>query len=104
MTKSENQVLWQTRIDEQERSGQKQRAWCKDNNINYHNFQYWNKRLKQISETEFGDPVQFISLTPVKQQSLGNMSLTIGQVKLEWYEGIKPSELDQILQVISRYA
>lgn len=104
MTKLENQTLWRSRIEEQLLSELTQSAWCKQNNINYQSFQYWKKRLKQIVSDGESGSVQFISLAPMKQTVGGNVAITIGRIKLEWHDGIKSSELDQILQVLSRYA
>lgn len=44
-------------------SGQSQKAFCAEQNITYHRFQYWHKRYKDQHKTRVGADPAFIPLS-----------------------------------------
>lgn len=43
--KESNQEKWASIIHTQKLSGKSRKVWCLENDVNIHNFVYWNKRL-----------------------------------------------------------
>ena len=52
MTQVEKRQKWTTLVAKQMASGQIASLWCRENQISYTLFQYWNKRLKQLASQE----------------------------------------------------
>ncbi len=57
---SNEQEQWTEKITAWRRSGQSVAAWCRQNDVTYHRFLYWRKRLQQ---TMVPVPTPFVELT-----------------------------------------
>ncbi|MBN2899717.1 MAG: hypothetical protein JXO44_13190 [Clostridia bacterium] len=99
-------VLWQSRLDAQKTSGLSRRAWCEANQVNFHNFQYWHKKLSVIQATPEPNKVRFMSIFPESTTHETNMAIkiSIGAITIELAQPISALALDTILSVASRYA
>lgn len=54
MTKrSQTELKWQNLLNQFQSSNQNARQWCKQNNICYHSFLHWKKRLQVQKEDRF---------------------------------------------------
>ena len=43
----EGQVFWEEWIGKHHESSQSKKAFCRQNNLNYHRFQYWHHKFKR---------------------------------------------------------
>ena len=44
--KQDKEKLWSQRIQEQKMSTLSQKQWCQENNVNFHTFNYWIKKIR----------------------------------------------------------
>lgn len=49
MSESSKQALWLSRIGSWRRSGLSRRVWCDRQGVNVHTFDYWRRRLREVS-------------------------------------------------------
>lgn len=52
LNKEINHEKWTSIIKAQQLSGQSRKSWCLENDVNIHNFIYWNKRLPAKTTTK----------------------------------------------------
>jgi len=100
---NQNHAIWQQRIDEQISSGLSQKTWCRENNINFHNFAYWKKRSRVLSSEE-SQPQQFVQLSTKPLSRTAPIVLTIGTAVIEVHENFNPKLLDDLMSILIRYA
>lgn len=98
-----NKDLWQERVEAQAASLLSQKAWCKENNVNIHNFTYWKKRLSEgLKQNEHSQ--QFIALSPKVELSPVPIVLKIGSATIEVHENFNSSLLEDLVSILIRYA
>ncbi len=65
---TEDQILWEQRIEERNKSGMSISEWCKKNEISKNRFHYWNKKIskgqKSDNEVAFAEITSIISDKP----------------------------------------
>ena len=103
MKKEANQHKWQTLLESQMSSGQTQVQWCAENSVNIHNFRYWKHRLCTIQTDTENPSIGFVSIKPA-QTSSGSMRITVGAAMIEVNNSVNLSLLEDVLQVLMRYA
>lgn len=101
--KKQNHIIWRQRLDEQVSSGLSQKAWCRENNINFHNFAYWKKRFRELSN-EDSLPQQFVKLSTKPLSNTTPIVLTVGAAVIEVHDNFNPRLLDDLMSVLIRYA
>ena len=50
MTREQKRQLWLERLQDMDKSGLTQKAWCKNNNIPYSTFRYWSDQLAESAD------------------------------------------------------
>lgn len=113
---------WAIRFQEQASSGLTVRAWCAENNITIHTYNYWKHKLKQeyveASLTKQHDIVPItttvtpLTLTPVKNfsplscqlrdshESHNTISIFIGEVAIQAADHVSDEYLLRILKAV----
>lgn len=87
--------FWSKLIAEQETSGQRIRAFCKERGVGDHCFYYWRKRLVQ------SEPVQFALLKTVASAAPLELILSTGE-QLRICNGVDAATLRLVLDLVRR--
>ena len=69
---------WQEQITAWEHSGQSQKSFCEQRELNYHRFGYW--RRKFLEQSQVGTVKQhnaFVPVQPVQADTAAGLSLTL---------------------------
>ncbi len=60
---AENLQLWEQRIRERVKSGITIGEWCKNNGVSKHQYNYWNRRVREKQKT--GEETSFVDITHI---------------------------------------
>jgi transposase-like protein len=102
LSKEENRKKWSEIIKDQSFSGLTQVEWCKNNDVNIHNFRYWRKRLQEAPLDD--RKISFVSIKPTPATFKRSITLRIGAATLDITGDVNPDVLDTVVQVLMRYA
>ena len=73
---SQNKLaLWAGRISECRNSGQKVKAWCKENGVCEQTYYKWQRRLFELAQMQ--QEVRFAEITPAQSVRCGNVAVTV---------------------------
>lgn len=65
ISRPEDLILWEQRINERTKSGMSVSEWCKINEISKHKYYYWNNKINKNKkldiETEFAEVTSIVS-------------------------------------------
>lgn len=85
--KEERHHEWLSRIAGQKASGLTMTKWCAENGVSLENFKYWNRKLKNVSDTSPPSPApRWVPLTvdgPSQAASVASLVVRIGQASIE---------------------
>ena len=99
---NENYKKWQTIIASQASSGQTQKEWCDENDVNINNLQYWKRRLK--NDQELSTPKEgFVAMVPKANKHSSKLRITIGKATINIEDDVNPSLLNVIVEVLSHH-
>ncbi len=95
---SQNKLaLWAGRISECRNSGQKVKAWCKENGVCEQTYYKWQRRLFELAKTQ--QKVQFAEVTPVR---CGNVAVTvrIAGAEADVHSGADVATVETVLRIL----
>ena len=100
--KAENQEKrrhWREHMDAWSTSGKTQTAYCREQNLSFHRFQYWKKRLHQPSRPAF---IELKLGSQGREQSPAPLRLMVGGCQVAIERDFDPVALQQLIGVLSR--
>ncbi len=69
---------WQEQITAWEQSGQSQRSFCEQRELNYHRFGYWRRKfLEQGQAGTVKERHAFVPVQPLQADTVAGLSLTL---------------------------
>lgn len=95
--------FWEYHLKEWSKSGQSQKAYCRDNNLRPNRFTYWKNKFKRQNL-----PVEFVKVAPVQITEAANCHGGILRLnvesgfQIEIPDGFSQITLAQVLQVLGR--
>ena len=105
-----HKVQWQQIINDQNESGLSIREWCRDNDISYGKFYYWQRVIREETLIKAGTlavtgKAQFVELKPsiadVKPNNHGTCAVFRSNGnEIEVLNGADPSTLETILRIL----
>lgn len=99
MTKEERVTYWRTTIDQQNNSGQPATVFCREHNINIHQFHWWKKRFKNDQSKK--DKAQFIELVPRNCSQKSGIRIYLGdRICLEVEQGFDRRTLLNVIETL----
>lgn len=90
----ENTPDWSARLSAWDISGKSALAWCRDNDISYDQFKYWQKKLRQAGAQK--KPGQFV---PLKIAATA-LRIECNGIYLHVSSGFDPALLSQVVSVL----
>ena len=93
-------TLWASRIAECRNSGQKVKAWCKENGVCEQNYYKWQRRLFELAQMQ--QEVQFAEITPAQPARCGNVAVTvrIAGTEADIHSGADVATVETVLRVL----
>lgn len=93
-------TLWAGRISECRSSGQRVKAWCKENGICEQTYYRWQKRLFEMAQAQ--QEVQFAEVTPVQPARCGNVAVTVRMAGAEAdiHSGADAATVETVLRIL----
>ena len=102
---------WLNRLSEWEQSGLSQSKYCKDNNFNLRNFQYWKRQFKLLNNPEFPQKKTEVKVVQLKNESMASekfnflndpnpISLIINNIKIELKNNFSEDALIRLIRVL----
>lgn len=105
MGKMQNEKLrkeWEQRIAIYKTSGMTQSKWCETNDLSYHQFKYWLKRLNTTTKVKESNSM-WIPITidddlrPIKND---NLQIKVGQAIIEVKPDFNPTFLANVVKAL----
>lgn len=106
MTRSHNLELrkeWEQRISDYIASGQSQAKWCEENEISYHQFGYWKKRLKDQSTEKTNNSWVPVIVEEPKTARCESLLIKVGSVSIEVNAGFNSTLLTEVIKVLKEH-
>jgi len=90
---------WQGQITAWEQSGQSQKSFCEQRELNYHRFGYWRRKFLEQSHTEDQPINGFVPVRSLQSSSATGLSLTLPNgVLIQGIEHYNVAVVRQLLQ------
>jgi len=94
-------TYWQQQIQAWERSGQSQTAYCRSNELSYHRFGYWRRKILSLVDRPSNDRVSgFVPVTVHSRVATNDLSLTLPNGLV--LQGITTDNLPLVDQLLAR--
>ncbi|GEA17573.1 IS66 family insertion sequence element accessory protein TnpA [Moorella sp. E306M] len=104
MTKAERQALWETRIAEYKKSGQRVREWCATHeDVSPKQLWYWLRKYKNQDVVSSGKSNRWLPVEVTDQTSIEQghtLLVKIGPASIEVRSGFDPALLSQVVKVL----
>ncbi len=101
----DKQQLWAQRIQLQKESSLSQKQWCQENDINFHTFSYWNKKVRTVNQHSFEEgETSWVTLNKTQQmQNQSSFRIRIGKAIIELNE---PTEemIHSVIRILMHHA
>ena len=91
---------WQEQITAWEQSGQSQKTFCEQHELNYHRFGYWRRKFLGQSQSGLKSTSGFVPVHPVPGRTSSGLSLTLPNGVL--IQGIEPHNLVVVRQLLQQ--
>ena len=91
---------WQEQITAWEQSGQSQKAFCQQHELNYHRFGYWRRKFLEQHQPEDKLRNGFVSVQPLQGNMVSGLSLTLPNGVL--IQGIDHHNLAVVRQLLQQ--
>ena len=91
---------WHSQIDAWQRSGQSQKAFCREQSLNYPQFVYWRRKFRLAEANESVVNTAFVPVMATTGVPESGLSLSLPN-GLQLH-GIDRSNLDVVLQLLGR--
>ena len=93
-------ALWAGRISECRSSGQKDKAWCKENGVCEQTYYKWQRRLFELAQMQ--QEVQFAEITPAQSVRCGNIAVTvrIAGTEADIHSGADVATVEAVLRIL----
>jgi hypothetical protein len=91
---------WQEQITTWEQSGQSQKAFCEQHELNYHRFGYWRRKFIEQQNPENKSRNSFVAVRPIQNSTNSGLSLTLPNGVL--IQGIEPHNLAVVRQLLQQ--
>ena len=98
---SQNKLaLWAGRISECRSSGQKVKAWCKENGVCEQTYYKWQRRLFEMAQMQ--QEVQFAEITPAQSVRCSNIAVTvrIAGAEADVHSGADVATVETVLRIL----
>ena len=91
---------WQEQISAWEQSGQSQKSFCEQRELNYHRFGYWRRKFLEQSQADtVKQSNAFVPVQPVQADTVSGLSLALPNgVVIQGIEQHNLSVVRQLLQ------
>jgi hypothetical protein len=104
-------AMWLNRLSEWEQSGLSQSKYCKDNNFNLRNFQYWKRKFKLLNNPEVPQKHTEVKVVQLKNESIASerinflnnpnpISLIVNNIKVELKNNFSEEALRKLIKVL----
>lgn len=103
--RSENRMLWMSRVSAYRESGMSARAWCQENNIPLTALRYWLRKTNndQTVSKDTQEFVQFLS-SSVESTSFVPATIRFGMISIEISDSCHPDTIKNIIDALKSYA
>ena len=93
-------ALWSGRIAECRNSGQKVKAWCKENGICEQTYYKWQRRLFEMAQMQ--QEIQFAEITPTQSVRCGKVAVTvrIAGTEVDIHSGADAATVETVLRIL----
>ena len=93
-------ALWAGRISECRNSGQKVKAWCKENGVCEQTYYKWQRRLFELAQMQ--QEVQFAEITLAQSVRCGNIAVTvrISGAEADVHSGADVATVETVLRIL----
>ena len=93
-------ALWAGRISECRSSGQKVKAWCRENGICEQTYYKWQRRLFEMAQEQ--QEVQLAEVTPVQAVRSGKVAVTVRMAGAEAdiHSGADAATVETVLRIL----
>lgn len=103
--------MWINRLSEWEKSGLSPSKYCKDNNFNLRNFQYWKRKYKLLNNPEVPQKHTEVKVVQLKNESISSekfnffndpspINLIISNIKVELKNNFSEDALIRLIRVL----
>lgn len=101
-SKQANQEKWTAIVETQQSSGQTQKAWCQENEVNIHSFNYWKKRLttKSTQEVTSESIGTFEWADVVVENFSSEIEIEVGSVKVHLKSNFDEDLLKKLIRTL----
>lgn len=106
MTRKEKQEIWIEIVSKQKVSGQNISQWCRENDVNMHNFRYWTSRISTLNQQiQTIQAPRWTALTPKVSatSSITSLKLLLGSISIEVEKGFDPELLEDVILILSSH-
>ncbi len=104
-------TMWNNRLSEWEQRGLSQSKYCKDNNVNLRNFQYWKRKFKILNNPEVAKKQTEVKVVQLKNESIVSeqfnflndsnpINLIINNIKVELKNNFSEEALRKLIKVL----
>ena len=97
---TELSAYWQQRVAGWQASGQSQKAFCETNDLNFHRFGYWRRKLLNRAEAERQQESGFVPVTLRSQTVPTSLSIQLPNGLV--LQGIASDNLPVVYQLLTR--
>ena len=105
------QERWSIRLSEWEQSGLSQSKYCRDNNLNLRNFQYWKSKYKKLNHPETPNENSKVKIVQIKNKGIASeqfnllndsnpIKLIINNIKVELNNHFSEEALKRLIKVL----
>ena len=99
MTKEEKITYWRAVIIKHSKSGLSAAAFCREHNINIHQFRWWQRRFRK--ENVRGKESGFLQLVPFSKSQHSGIRIRLNNgVLIEVEQGFDPHTLRGVIEAI----
>lgn len=93
---------WKQHVEAWQASGQSQRAFCQEHDLDYYRFGYWRKKFRQVCEDDLTgrSSSAFVPVVPKITRGTEELSLTLPNGAV--LQGIRADNLTTVCQLLER--
>ena len=97
-----NKEKWTTIVEAQQSSGQTQKAWCQENQVNIHKFNYWKKRLTTKSTQDAtSEPIGTFEWANVVVENFSSeIEIEVGSVRIHLKSNFDEDLLKKLIRTL----
>ena len=99
LNEQNKQALWAERLSDCRSSGQRVKAWCREQGICEQTYYKWQKRLLELAQSQ--QKPRFAEVTPVRSAAAGDIAVTVRMVgaEVEIHNGADAATVEAVLRV-----